>query len=77
MGINSAGQVAGTSALLGDLLFHAFRTAANSPINPATDDLGTLGGTISQAKALTVRATWSAFPTRPATLPNTPSFITG
>ena len=23
---------------------HAFRTAANRPINPATDDLGTLGG---------------------------------
>jgi probable HAF family extracellular repeat protein len=23
---------------------HAFRAAANSPINPATDDLGTLGG---------------------------------
>ena len=31
---------------------HAFRTAANSPINPATDDLGTLGGTYSSAKAI-------------------------
>src|SRR5215471_14629400 len=29
--------------------FHAFRTAPNSPINPATDDLGTLGGTGSDA----------------------------
>jgi probable HAF family extracellular repeat protein len=28
---------------------HAFRTAPNRPINPATDDLGTLGGTFSQA----------------------------
>ena len=29
--------------------FHAFRTAANSAINPATDDLGTLGGSSSHA----------------------------
>ena len=28
---------------------HAFRTAANSPLNPATDDLGTFGGTYSLA----------------------------
>ena len=28
---------------------HAFRTAANSPINPVTDDLGTLGGPESYA----------------------------
>jgi len=41
--INSSGQVAGTSVRT-DLLIHAFRTAPNSPINPATDDLGTLGG---------------------------------
>lgn len=47
-GINSAGQVVGTSSTSG-LVFHAFRTAANSPINPATDDLGTLGGTQSGA----------------------------
>lgn len=32
---------------------HAFRTAANSPINPATDDLGTLpGGTTSWGWAM-------------------------
>jgi len=29
--------------------FHAFRTARNRAINPATDDLCTLGGTYSQA----------------------------
>ena len=28
---------------------HAFRTAPNRPINPATDDLGTLGGNLSVA----------------------------
>ena len=31
---------------------HAFRTAANSAINPATDDLGTLGGSYSAAYAI-------------------------
>src|SRR6266480_3354904 len=35
-GINNSGQVVGNSGS------HAFRTAANSAINPATDDLGTL-----------------------------------
>jgi probable HAF family extracellular repeat protein len=29
--------------------YHAFRTAANQPINPVTDDLGTLGGAFSTA----------------------------
>ena len=42
--INDFGQVAGTSDI-GDHsplsgTYHAFRTAPNSPINPATDDLG-------------------------------------
>jgi probable HAF family extracellular repeat protein len=49
-GINDSGQVVGFSILrwrFGAL--HAFRTAPNSPINPATDDLGTLGGTGSVA----------------------------
>lgn len=31
---------------------HAFRTAPNSPINRLTDDLGTLGGSASAAKAI-------------------------
>jgi hypothetical protein len=32
---------------------HAFRTAPNSPINPATDDLGTLGPGIRSGPATT------------------------
>jgi probable HAF family extracellular repeat protein len=31
---------------------HAFRTAPNAAINPATDDLGTLGGTNSTGVAI-------------------------
>jgi probable HAF family extracellular repeat protein len=31
---------------------HAFRTAPNSPINFATDDLGTLGGSFSEANGI-------------------------
>src|SRR6267143_1727646 len=46
-GINSAGQVVGHTGL-----GHAFRTAPNAAINPATDDLGTLGGLISQATGI-------------------------
>ena len=52
LGINDLGQVVGwSSILLADqtLWEHAFRTAANQPINPATDDLGTLGGLASYA----------------------------
>jgi len=46
-GINNLGQVVGASG------GHAFRTAPNSPINPATDDLGTLGGMLnSEASAI-------------------------
>jgi probable HAF family extracellular repeat protein len=33
---------------------HAFRTAVNSPIDSATDDLGTLGGTFSRASRINV-----------------------
>ena len=53
-GINASGQVVGWS-YTGDYdpvayaITHAFRTAPNSPINPATDDLGTLGGYYSWA----------------------------
>jgi probable HAF family extracellular repeat protein len=43
--INRAGQVVGSSLSYS----HAFRTAPDSRINPATDDLGTLGGSASGA----------------------------
>jgi probable HAF family extracellular repeat protein len=49
--INHSGQVAGVSTTAnGDQ--HAFRTGPNAAINPATDDLGTLGGTNSAAVAI-------------------------
>jgi probable HAF family extracellular repeat protein len=48
VGINSSGQVAGTSGGQS----HAFRTAGNRAINPATDDLGTLGGSSSGATGI-------------------------
>jgi probable HAF family extracellular repeat protein len=52
-GINDAGQVVGQSTVPGLLAFqHAFRTAPNQPINPLTDDLGTLGGNSSFATAI-------------------------
>ena len=41
--VNTAGQVVGVSRSSSGLN-HAFRTSANAAINPATDDLGTLGG---------------------------------
>jgi len=48
-GINVFGQVVGGSVTNRGDHSHAFRTASNSPINPATDDLGTLGGNDSIA----------------------------
>jgi probable HAF family extracellular repeat protein len=49
-GMNASGQVVGhSSAFVGD---HAFRTAPNSPINPATDDLGTFGGIWNYAASI-------------------------
>jgi len=42
-GINASGQVVGES-LTSDLAWRAFRTAPNAPINPDTDNLGTLDG---------------------------------
>jgi probable HAF family extracellular repeat protein len=52
-GINDFGQVVGSSCTsqCGSTngTAHAFRTAANSAINPMTDDLGTLGGEWSEA----------------------------
>jgi probable HAF family extracellular repeat protein len=50
-GINDLGQVVGDSLNI-NLEQHAFRTAPNSAINPATDDLGTLGGSTSRANAI-------------------------
>ncbi len=50
-GINDSGQVVGYSFNINSET-HAFRTAPNSRINPATDDLGTLGGTSSRAIAI-------------------------
>jgi probable HAF family extracellular repeat protein len=45
-GINDSGQVVGSSFVAPGVQAprHAFRTAPNSPINPKTDDLGTLPG---------------------------------
>ena len=50
-GINASGQVVG-SCLSGHFPIRAFRTAANSPIDPATDELGTLGGAFSVASGV-------------------------
>ncbi len=47
-GINNLGQVVGSSETANGER-RAFRTAANSAINAATDDLGTLGGSSSTA----------------------------
>ena len=44
--LNDLGQSVGQSA------GHAFRTAPNAPINLATDDLGTLGGSFSEATSI-------------------------
>jgi len=52
-GINNSGQVVGLSHITGDATQHAFRTAPNSPINPATDDLGGFGSQFySQANGI-------------------------
>jgi len=51
-GINARGQIVGKSFLSGSWSFHAFRTAPHRPIDPATDDLGTLGGALSEAHAV-------------------------
>jgi probable HAF family extracellular repeat protein/autotransporter-associated beta strand protein len=48
LGVNNLGQVVGFS-VTADGAQHAFRTEPNLPINPATDDLGTLGGANSRA----------------------------
>jgi probable HAF family extracellular repeat protein len=49
--INNSGQVVGYFSKSGGPVkyAHAFRTAPNQPINPTTDDLGTLGGETSVA----------------------------
>ena len=50
--INNAGQVAGYSYLPNNGGTRGFRTALNSPINPAIDAIPTLGGTSSAASAI-------------------------
>jgi probable HAF family extracellular repeat protein len=51
-GIDDAGHAVGESVAISGF-FHAFRTAANSPINPATDDLaGDFGGQSSSAVSI-------------------------
>ncbi len=50
-GINDSGQVVG-SAWNDQGDSYAFRTSPNSPINPATDNLGTLGGSVSGANGI-------------------------
>jgi len=51
--INSFGQVVGYSYCCDEFFFgHAFRTGPNRPIDPATDDLGTLGGNLSLATGI-------------------------
>ncbi len=53
-GINNSGQVVGFSFTSGVSVTteRAFRTMPNSVINPATDNLGTLGGFASSARAI-------------------------
>jgi probable HAF family extracellular repeat protein len=77
--VNDNGQAVGVSDTGGlqGWPAHAFRTASNTPINPATDDLGTLGGEYSEARAinsigqvtglanLAGDANWHAFRTAP------------
>jgi probable HAF family extracellular repeat protein len=50
-GVNDAGQAVGWANAV-DGHVHAFRTAPNAAINPATDNLGTLGGTDSVAESI-------------------------
>ncbi len=51
-GINAGGQVVGISDTVGGNGRRSFRTAPNKPINPATDDLGTLGATFTIARGI-------------------------
>jgi uncharacterized delta-60 repeat protein len=50
--INSSGQVVGVSALATGRGRHAYRTAAEAPVNSASDDLGTLGGASSFGRGI-------------------------
>jgi len=52
--VNDSGQVTGASLLTNTGPFRAFRTAPNSPINPGTDDLRTLGGAQSYGLAINI-----------------------
>jgi probable HAF family extracellular repeat protein len=50
--VNVFGVVVGTATTAGDASSHAFRTKPNRKINPAKDDLGTLGGSYSAATSV-------------------------
>ena len=47
--INNLGQVAGTTHNADFTVFQGFRTEANSPINPSTDELGLISGATSSS----------------------------
>jgi probable HAF family extracellular repeat protein len=53
--INPSGEFVGKSESGGQPSHHAFRTAPGRPIDPATDDLGTLGGPDSTAHGINNR----------------------
>jgi probable HAF family extracellular repeat protein len=78
-GINASGQVAGWALSSNDTATHAFRTAPNRPINPATDDLGTLGPQSSNMISAAINASgqvagnsWGSFTHAFRTAPNRP-----
>jgi len=50
--LNDLGQVTGGSFVSFGAVFHAYRTRPNRAINPATDDLGTLGETFSTGNGI-------------------------
>jgi probable HAF family extracellular repeat protein len=56
--MNDLGQAVGRSdtgtGAPDALTYHAFRTRPNKAINPASDDLGTLGGSISYGYAVNI-----------------------
>ena len=69
-GINENGQVVGGAATSGDAAYHAFLHRGSGPLNPATDDLGTFGGSLSTPLASTTTGRPWGLPV-PAAMPNT------
>jgi|GraSoiStandDraft_41_1057321.scaffolds.fasta_scaffold256494_2 probable HAF family extracellular repeat protein len=70
-GINNAGQVIGSFMTL-SLDSHAFRAAPNSAINTVTDDLGTLGGSVTSSRASAVNSSGQVVGPSFRTAPNSP-----